>query len=868
MIYFCCSEKRRSAVRDYKAGAGDDINGIDYLEVVDRDEPVLAMRQRVLHVHFVREPGEPLLTNLGSIGTKNVRITGGERITNIVVTAVAFTTDKYLKVEVSAAGDFSTYTLSLIDEGGDPFGGLDPALSSVDFSFKAECPSPFDCAEGCACHTETPPAPNIDYLAKDYASFRQLMLDRMSVLAPAWRERNAADLGIALVELLAYAGDYLSYRQDAVGTEAYLGTARQRVSVRRHARLLDYAMHDGCNARAWVHVRLKPMAPDSLDVPRFLIQDGSGAWKGADAPPLPGSGIAFRPTRFATRIGDSAVAQDTDFERLVAQYRPQVFEPMHSTKLFKAHNELRFYTWSDDECCLPKGATKATMVGELPNLRRGDVLVLMEKRGPRTGSEADADPRRRHGVRLTDVKESVDKLTTQPITEITWAAADALPFALYVSRVTDDHRIAADVSVALGNIILADHGLTQFSVEDLRSVPTPNPVLAPVSGDHCGSCGDEERRVTPPRFRPRLDGSPLTQGGTVSRAGVVDGRRTRLAFDPGGSAMSAFEWDMEHVVPAVRLGDDRGGSWSPRTDLLSSDAFAPEFTVETENNGMASIRFGDDENGMRPGEGMRFRAHYRVGNGASGNVGAEAIVHFIGGTAEHEEWIESVTNPMPARGGVDPETLEHVRQSAPTAFRVPKRAVTPADYAMMTEKHAEVQRAAATLRWTGSWYTMFLTVDRIAGRPIDDAFEQELRSHLEQFRLAGHDLEIDGPRYVALDVEMIVCVEPHYFRSDVLAALQRAFASGTQPDGTRGFFHPDNFTFGQGVYLSQLYATAQKVVGVRHAEVKTLQRLGTPNDTALTDGVLRIGRLEIARLDNDPNFRDRGMLTFQMSGGR
>ena len=62
------------------------------------------------------------------------------------------------------------------------------------------------------------------------------------------------DIGITLVELLAYVGDYLSYYQDAVATEAYLETARQRISVRRHARLVDYVFSEGCNARAWVCV--------------------------------------------------------------------------------------------------------------------------------------------------------------------------------------------------------------------------------------------------------------------------------------------------------------------------------------------------------------------------------------------------------------------------------------------------------------------------------------------------------------------------------------------------------------------------------------------------------------------------------------
>jgi hypothetical protein len=41
---------------------------------------------------------------------------------------------------------------------------------------------------------------------------------------------------IALVELLAYVGDQLSYYQDAVANEAYLETARQRISVKRHTR--------------------------------------------------------------------------------------------------------------------------------------------------------------------------------------------------------------------------------------------------------------------------------------------------------------------------------------------------------------------------------------------------------------------------------------------------------------------------------------------------------------------------------------------------------------------------------------------------------------------------------------------------------
>ena len=90
-------------------------------------------------------------------------------------------------------------------------------------------------------------------MAKDYASFRQLLVDLIPQLNPGWIERNPSDLGMALLELLAFEGDNLSYFQDAVANEAYLDTARQRTSAKKHARLVDYPMHDGRNAWAFVH---------------------------------------------------------------------------------------------------------------------------------------------------------------------------------------------------------------------------------------------------------------------------------------------------------------------------------------------------------------------------------------------------------------------------------------------------------------------------------------------------------------------------------------------------------------------------------------------------------------------------------------
>ena len=153
-----------------------------------------------------------------------------------------------LSVFVSEEGDFSTYILAVTDP------TIDEERSEARFSFKAGCPTEFDCRVMAECPPEDLIEPALDYLAKDYQSFRRLLVDLISERNPVWQERLPADLGIALVELIAYAGDYLSYLQDAgPGTEGYLDTCLHRVSAARHARLIDYRMHDGRNAFSYVH---------------------------------------------------------------------------------------------------------------------------------------------------------------------------------------------------------------------------------------------------------------------------------------------------------------------------------------------------------------------------------------------------------------------------------------------------------------------------------------------------------------------------------------------------------------------------------------------------------------------------------------
>jgi len=208
-----------------------------------------------------------------------------------------------------------------------------------------------------------------------------------------------------------------------------------------------------------------------------------------------------------------------------------------------------------------------------------------------------------------------------------------------------------------------------------------------------------------------------------------------------------------------------------------------------------------------------------------------------------------------------------VRQFAPQAFRVQERAVTAADWADVAERQSGIQKAAARLRWTGSWYTAFVTFDRECGLPVDATFKGCMAKALERYRLAGYDLEFNGPIYVPLEMILMVCVKKGYFRSNVKQSLLKAFGSYDLPNGQRGFFHPDNFTFGQPLYQAQIYETAMAVDGVDSVRVLKFKRWGKVDAGELAAEELKPGQFEILRLDNDPNYPENGKIEFDMQAG-
>lgn len=868
----CRDEQRRADIL-----AHPELNGIDFVEYERRP---LATNPHVLVVTFLKALPDPprsnpdgaygltLPANLGLI-----TIHGGARVVGIRAVEATLVGGR-LEIAVSQEGDFSIYQLALgwaLQPGNFfdqtiPF--LDRQFSIAPVNFKAGCPVEFDCREEIVCPPIQPLEPSIDYLAKDYASFRQLLVDLIPQLNPNWVERNPSDLGIALLELLAYEGDQLSYFQDAVANEAYLDTARQRASAKKHARLVDYPMHDGRNAWTFVHfavgstgtVPMRTQVLSRITAPLRSQSTLPGAVIPAvDVPPESfDSDPALRPVR--------------------------VFETAFALNVDPANNEIFLHTWGNLECCLARGVRVANLYtlaapgggdrqASRPSLQAGDYLLLEEIIGPKTGAPADADPLHRQVVQIEDVRDTADPAysdmltadarlqvfapgdTALPLLRVQWRRVDALTFPLCLSARIPGVDVLRNVSVARGNIALADHG---------RTVAEP---FAPVNPVPAGRL-----------FRFPLKSGPLT----------MQCQPDAVSYDPSTALMTTERWDLtcgvRQTKPAIALlvtvPNRPQTLWEPVPHLLDSSEFDRHFVVEVGADGRPTIRFGDDEYGANPSGATQFTAVFRIGNGRAGNVGADSLSHAVQPlVAPFWPVISRIRNPLPATGGTDAETIEQVRQFAPAEFRSEQfRAVTEEDYAKAALKIPEVAGAVASFRWTGSWYTVFVGVDprdaedlitEPGGRTrLTDALSARVRAGLTRYKLAGYDLEIRSAEYVPLEITLELCVEPDHFRADVVEAVMLELSNRVNADGSKGFFHPDNFTFGQPVYLSRIYAAIEAVQGVLSVFITQFRRFGKTDNGELASGVMPMGAWEIARLDNDPTLKENGVLRIASGGGK
>lgn len=557
-----------------------------------------------------------------------------------------------------------------------------------------------------------------NYLARDYAGFRRLMLDHLAI---ELGERLAEDIpsqDVALVEVLAYVADYLSYYQDSVATEAYLATARRRVSVARHARLLGYRLGEGRSARTWVQLQT---AADGVRVPR---------------------GTAL--TTCAPEIDAAIVPRRHETED------PEVFETMHPVILTRAHNAMEL-----EQPPLKPGDTSAILARALPELAPGAVLIL---RNSEDGWS--------HAARLTNVAPS------HASTAVSWHADDAVP----------EDAPTSGRWIALGNVVLADHGRTIERLLPHGSIGSSDQLLIP-----CAALA----YAAPYRHEEAL----------------------------GRSAASALANHADAAEPAIELHETIGGlhshqgrrraPWIGARDLIDAEPGERRFAVEPQDRDHVRLRFGDGIRGRRPPPDWRYHLRYRIGGGTRGNIGPGTLCRM----AIHDENIVAVYNPLAARGGADPETIEHAQAAAAmVAGREGCRCVTDQDYVAAVNRLESVVDSSARRTWTTDGSLVTILVVRRRAAAVDEAFIARVSAHLAPLQLIGDRVEIRAAPYVTPAIAVELQIAAGHSRHAVMERVRARLTVEIEP------------RFGESLSADRLLDTVLAVPAVADARVTSLAR--------------------------------------------
>jgi hypothetical protein len=494
------------------------------------------------------------------------------------------------------------------------------------------------------------------------------------------------------------------------------------------------------------------------------------------------------------------------------------------------------------------------------HIKQGRVthLLIQEHLNPVTG-ESDADPTKRQLLELIrsgidEPKVIYDPVEGKYLLRVCWEKKDQLK-STYCFTIDCDNKNVSRISLFHGNLVKVYHGNPVISV-----FKDPDSVLE--DGEFYYERDIRQNRKL--RTSLKLPNTPLAYENTIPGGEVVP-KSTLEVYGIGQDG----SWDL---------------SWKEKINLIHSDGTdecGSHFIVEVDEEGNGLVLFGDGINGRELPKNTIILCRYQAGYGSDGNIGRDTLYNFgmetfpenmedkfrtalkiiNSGTKVSRCW-----NPFDVTDGRAPESRNEIVRRVPEIYRYRQlRAITLKDYEKRAEELPEVSRAAAKYVWTGNWRVVRVTIDPAGTDELTPEIRKKVMQHLDVVRLIGEDLEVCQPVFVPLQIKVLLCVDKEHWVEAVRYELEQEFTNGLLPDGRPGFFHPDLWTFGQGLKASQIIGRVQSVIGVDHVVDVSVKRLNTSGPEL--DSV-EVGVNEIIQVRNDYDHMETGSIEFELYGGR
>jgi predicted phage baseplate assembly protein len=398
-----------------------------------------------------------------------------------------------------------------------------------------------------------------------------------------------------------------------------------------------------------------------------------------------------------------------------------------------------------------------------------------------------------------------------------FAASERLPFA--------DYPLDAPVAGERVPVVAAAEGLLpgrRLIVRGTRArdgAEAAYPVtLLEVASD---AGGHLELAVAPPLPEPLVRASVVVFG-NVALASHGETVSEVLGSGNAGLSFQRFELAQRPLTHraaptdvgvkselVVRVSDV---AWEQGPTLFGAGARDQRYALETDEQGRNFVAFGDGVRGARlTGGSNNVRAVYRMGLGMEGNVGPDKLTQL----ASRPLGLKSVTNPLAAEGGTDPESVETARRSIPLGTRTLGRAVSLLDYEDFARAFAGIAKAQAGVLNLPHGRTIGVSIVGPGGARLTET-SPVWRNLLAALRANGDpNVEL---RLLAADVSTFrlglrVRCDARYASKQVLSRVEAAL---------RKRYSFEARELSAPIYESDVVATAQGVPGVVAVDLSAL----------------------------------------------
>lgn len=626
------------------------------------------------------------------------------------------------------------------------------------------------------------PAPNLDDRRfQDILDEARRLIPRY---CPEWTDHNLSDPGITLLELFAWMTDLLLYRLNRVPDKNYI----------KFMDLLGIRLEPARAATTDLTFRLSAPRREDTVIPRGT---SVGTLRTETLP-----AVTFATDRdLVIRVPELAhILASRGGERFV-DYTPALASSQRGLAVF-----------SDK----PR-ADDGLYLGFTNDLSSHTLAIAMRCRVEGIG----VDP------------------TDPPLTWETWSGLD--------------HRWIA--------VTLEEDGTGGLNRDGLVVLRLPYDA-APTTIDNRNALWVRARVIDARPGQPAYSDSPRVTGvGVESLAATVPATHSRAILGEvvglsDGSPGQTFGLQTLPVLPrraeeTLEVETDSGGfePWVEVLDFGTSEPADPHFVLD-EATGV--IELGprirsplgvEHQYGRVPPSGRHVRfAAYRSGGGIIGNVGARTVTVLQSSIP----YIAEVINHAPAIGGTDPEDIEHAKWRAPQVLRSRERAVTPEDYELLArEATSGIARARCLAVGDGTNGTAeavpgTVRVQLVPDMPNDDRplavaetevtprLQDEVRAFLDERRLLGSELILEGAAYTWVSAIVRVRARPRASRQRIGARAAQAIYRYVHP--TRGGPDYQGWPFGRELFAGEIYSILQAIDGVDFVEEVVLHEVepGTP----------------------------------------